>query len=82
MWTLDIYLLCKADSDKAENSEDSEYLHDDCVRECIFSEKKDKKILCDRWLENWQSIIMEANHKSEPHMITANNDCFTPNKWI
>ena len=35
-----MYLLCKADSDKAENSEDSEYLHDDCVREYIFSEKK------------------------------------------
>ena len=35
-----MYLLCKADSDKAENSEDSEYLHDDCVREYIFSKKK------------------------------------------
>ena len=40
IWSLDIYLLCKADSDKAENSEDSEYLHDDCVKEYIFSEKK------------------------------------------
>ena len=35
-----MYSLCKADSDKAENSEECEYLHDDCVREYIFSEKK------------------------------------------
>ena len=33
-----IYLLCKADSEKAENSENSKNLHDDCVREYIFSE--------------------------------------------
>ena len=35
-----IYLLCKADSDKAENSENSENLHDDYEREYIFSEMR------------------------------------------